>query len=69
MIFTNNPQTRPSKELCEFIVNELGLTVEALELGIKQSILENSPLPIVLWNFGLINLNQYQELLDWCYKT
>ena len=68
MILTNNPQPPPSKELCDYIVEELGLTTEALELGIKKSILENTPLPIILWNFGLITLSQYQEIIKWSYE-
>ena len=27
--------------------------------------LEQAPLPIVLWSFGLLNLLQYQEVLEW----
>tara|TARA_B100001250_G_C19386963_1_gene608799 strand:+ start:289 stop:498 length:210 start_codon:yes stop_codon:yes gene_type:complete len=65
MINTNKPITPPSEELCNFIINKLGISQSALELGLKRSYLENSPLPIVLWSYGLINLPELKTLLSW----
>ena len=65
MINTTNNITPPSEELCNFIINKLGVTQSALELGIKRSYLENSPLPIVMWSFGLITLSQLKIILLW----
>ena len=56
MINTNNSINPPSEELCNFIIDKLGISQSALELGIKRSSLENSPLPIVMWSYGLITL-------------
>ena len=65
MINTNKPIKPPSKELCDFIVDKLGISQSALDLGIKRSILENSPLPIVMWNYGLLTINQLKQILSW----
>ena len=65
MINTNKPINPPSKELCDFIINKLGISKNALELGIKRSYLENSPLPIVMWSYGLITLPQLNILLSY----
>ena len=65
MILTNSPQSLPSRELCNYILNEIGLNKEALDLGIRQSMLENSPLPFILKSFGLITMEQFQQILDW----
>ena len=43
----------------------MGLSPSALELGQRQAELEQAPLPIVLWTFGLLSLNQLEEVLDW----
>ena len=31
----------------------------------RLSELEQAPLPIVLWSFGLLSLEQLQQVLDW----
>tara|TARA_B100001250_G_scaffold410671_1_gene437586 strand:- start:1526 stop:1735 length:210 start_codon:yes stop_codon:yes gene_type:complete len=65
MINTGKPINPPSEELCDFIIYKLGITQSALELGIKRSILENSPLPIVMWSYGLVTLPQLKLILCW----
>tara|TARA_Y100001968_G_scaffold82492_1_gene73546 strand:+ start:1566 stop:1775 length:210 start_codon:yes stop_codon:yes gene_type:complete len=65
MIITGNPIHPPSNELCNFIIDKLGISQSALELGLKQSSLENTPLPIVMWSYGLINITQLKLILLW----
>tara|TARA_B100000579_G_C22273073_1_gene594759 strand:+ start:205 stop:414 length:210 start_codon:yes stop_codon:yes gene_type:complete len=65
MINTSNNINKPSDELCNFIVDKLGINQSALELGLKRSSLENSPLPIVMWSYGLITISQLQIILIW----
>ena len=65
MINTSNSINPPSTELCNFIIHKLGISQGALELGMKRSCLENSPLPIVMWSYGLITLSQLKIILLW----
>ena len=65
MINTSKPINIPSEELCDFIVYKLGIDKSALDLGVKRSILENSPLPIVMWSYGLLTLSQLNIILSW----
>ena len=65
MINTNKPINPPKEELCAFIIDKLGISQNVLELGVKRSILENSPLPIVMLSYGLIKLDQFNEILMW----
>ena len=65
MINTSNSINPQSTELCNFIIDKLGITQGALELGVKRSCLENSPLPIVMWSYGLITLSQLKIILLW----
>ena len=65
MTNTNNSINPPSVELCNFITDELGINSNALELGVKRCSLENSPLPIVMWSYGLITLSQLTTILLW----
>jgi len=65
MINTSIKINPPSDELCDFIIGKLGISQSALDLGVKRSTLENSPLPIVMWSYGLITLIQLQDILSW----
>mgnify|MGYP001413073811 CR=1 FL=1 len=65
MVNTSKPINPPSDELCDFIISKLGISQEALELGVKRSCLENSPLPIVMWSYGLLNISQLNSILSW----
>ena len=65
MINTSKPITQASEELCNYILDDVGISKSALELGIKRSCLENSPLPIVMWSYGLLTLSQLNRILSW----
>ena len=69
MINTNDSINPPSDELCNFIIEQLGISQDAIELGIKRSRLENSPLPIVMRSYGLITLSQLKVILLWLKKN
>jgi hypothetical protein len=65
MVISSSPQPPPSSAMLLYLRHQLGLSESALDLGIRQSQLEQAPLAVVLWRFGLISLNQYTQLLDW----
>ena len=65
MVTCSHPQPPPSRPLLQYLQRQIGLSTEALNLGLRQAELEQSPLPIVLWSFGLLNLDQLQQVLDW----
>ena len=51
--------------MLQFLQLRLGLSPSALDLGQRQAELEQAPLPIVLWSFGLLSLQQLEEVFDW----
>ena len=65
MVVCSHPQPAPSEALLQFLQQRLGLSANAINLGIRQAELEQAPLPIVLWSFGLLSLDQLQQVLDW----
>ncbi|MEB3169239.1 MAG: DUF2949 domain-containing protein [Synechococcaceae cyanobacterium] len=65
MVISTSPQPPPSQVLLRYLRAELGLSDNALQLGLKQSDLEQAPLPVVLWRFGLISLEQLDQVLSW----
>ena len=64
MVVCSHPQPAASKDL-DFLIGRIGLSSNAMNLGLRQAELEQAPLPIVLWSFGLLNLEQLQQVLDW----
>ncbi len=65
MIISSHSQPEPDKKLLTYLQTKLGLSDKAIALGLKQAKVEQTPLPIVLWTYGLINLTQLQAVFDW----
>ncbi len=65
MVISSSPQPPPSHALLRYLRQELGLSDNALQLGLRQSEQEQAPLPVVLWRFGLITLEQFDQVLCW----
>ena len=65
MVICTTPQPVPSVALLRFLRHRLALSESALALGIRQSQLEQAPLPVVLWRYGLISLEQLDAVLAW----
>ncbi len=65
MVISSDPQPKPSDALLAYLQGKLGLSASAINLGLRQAELEQAPLPVVLWSFGLLSLQGYQDVLDW----
>ena len=51
-----------------FLVKDIGLTESSIEIGLKLSIKYNTPLPILLWNYGILNLEELDKLYSYLFK-
>ncbi|MDC3168531.1 DUF2949 domain-containing protein [bacterium] len=65
MVMSSEQQPQATDALLQFLQLRLGLSPSALDLGQRQAELEQAPLPIVLWSFGLLSLQQLEEVFDW----
>lgn len=65
MVLSSHPQPATPAPLLDFLQRRMGLSSNALNLGLRQAELEQAPLPVVLWSFGLLSLDQLQQVLDW----
>jgi len=65
MVMSSQRQPPATDALLQFLQRRLGLSPSALELGQRQADLEQAPLPIVLWSFGLLSLQQLEDVFDW----
>ena len=51
--------------MVRLLQHQFGLSESALELGLRQAQQELAPLPVVLWRYGLISLEQFDTLIAW----
>jgi len=65
MVITTSPQPVPPSALVEFLRRDIGLSDDALALGLRQAVQEQAPLPVTLWRFGLISLVQLDRVYYW----
>ena len=42
-------------------MDEIGLNESSIELGLRLSIKNNTPLPILLWNYGILTIEELDE--------
>ncbi len=57
-----------SKNMIFFLLNEIGLDEPSIELGIKLSIRNNSPLPILLWSYGMLTIDELDKLYSFLFQ-
>ena len=63
-MFNNLPHT-----IITFLVHEIGLDQETIELAIKLSIRNNTTLPISLWTYGLITFDELDSLYSFLFQN
>ena len=51
-----------SKDMMIYLLNEIGLDESSIELGLKLSLKNKTPLPILLWSYGMINIDELDKL-------
>jgi hypothetical protein len=52
-------------QLIEYLRSELVLSEEAIAVALKHPELEIAPLPMILWQYGLVTLDQLNTIFDW----
>ncbi len=57
-----------SKEMIIFLFDELGLEESSIELGLKLSIKNNTPLPILLWSYGMLTIEELDKLYSFLFQ-
>ena len=57
-----------SREMIFYLFNEVGLEESSIELGIKLSIKNNTPLPILLWSYGMLTIEELDKLYTFLFQ-
>ena len=57
-----------SREMIIYLFNVVGLDESSIELGIKLSIKNNTPLPILLWSYGMLTIEELYKLYSFLFQ-
>ena len=57
-----------SKEMIIFLFDEVGMDESSIELGLKLSIKNNTPLPILLWSYGMLTIEELDKLYSFLFQ-
>ena len=57
-----------SREMIIYLFNVVGLDESSIELGIKLSIKNNTPLPIILWSYGMLTIEELDKLYSFLFQ-
>ena len=56
------------KEMIIYLINEVGLEESSIELGLKLSIKNNTSLPILLWSYGMLTIEELDKLYSFLFQ-
>jgi hypothetical protein len=51
--------------LIQFLQDELSISAASLQVALKHSEQDPGPLPMILWQYGLVTLEQLEQIYDW----
>jgi hypothetical protein len=51
--------------LIQFLQDELSISAASIQVALKHSEQDPGPLPMILWQYGLVTLEQLEQIYDW----
>ena len=57
-----------SKNVIIFLIDEIGLDESSIELGLKLSIKNKTPFPILLWSYGMLTIDELDTLYSFLFQ-
>ena len=56
------------REMVIYLFNEIGLEESSIELALKLSIKNNTSLPILLWSYGMLTIEELDKLYSFLFQ-
>jgi len=53
------------EKLIQFLQQDLAVSIEQIDLALRNIQETPNQLPMILWQYGLINLEQLEKIFDW----
>jgi Protein of unknown function (DUF2949) len=60
---------RLNSRFIRFLEEELALSADSLAMAMRQREQDPGPLPMILWQYGLITIEQLDRIYDWLEKA
>lgn len=57
--------SRSKTQLIHFLQEELAVSATSIAVALRRCEQESGPLPIILWQYGFISLEQLDQIFDW----
>lgn len=58
-------RARNNTEIINFLQDELAISDEAIAVALRHREQDVAPLHMILWLYGLVSLEQLQQVFDW----
>jgi len=56
---------RSNSQLIDFLEKELALSETSIAIALRHSEQDPGPLPMILWQYGLVSLEELEQIFDW----
>ena len=57
-----------SKDMIIYLLNEIGLDESSIEFGLKLTLKNNTSLPILLWSYGMLTIEELEKLYSFLFQ-
>ena len=57
-----------TEKMIIYLLNEIGLDESSIELGLKLSMRNNTPLPVFLWSYGMLTIEELDKLYSFLFQ-
>jgi hypothetical protein len=61
--------TSTYSQLIHFLQEDLSISAASLAVALRHREQDPGPLPMILWQYGLITLEQLEQIYDWLEKA
>ncbi|BAZ07869.1 DUF2949 domain-containing protein [Calothrix sp. NIES-3974] len=56
---------RRKRKFIRFLQQELQLSKADISVALRHNEVETAPLPMLLWQYGFVNIDQLERIFDW----
>lgn len=54
-----------NNQLISFLQEELDISSSSIAIALRHSEQDPGPLPMILWQYGLVSLEELEQIFDW----
>ena len=54
-----------NNQLISFLQEELDISSNSIDMALRHSEQDPGPLPMILWQYGLVSLEELEQIFDW----